>query len=316
MPIYIAGRINIDHIIEIEGVIARGRKYRGKIIEVDVGGTASNIATAIARMRWDLKPVLLGAIGRDFQDYVFGRLAPEGIDLRFLKVLEADTGKAYVFVDPEGEPTIVTIPGANDLYSEEHVPPIDDAVALVLGNTTFSVACKILSMKPKSALLFMDPHSLWAEIQDYVASIGGQCFYLPNETELFLYSNVDVNDVESLKRYAERIGCSIIVKRGSRGVVALHKGVLIRAGAIALESMGLRVVSTAGCGDVFTGVFVAMYTKSGDIVEALKYSLVAAALKASRISPRASPTIDELDYYIEHLEKKNLINLEIKEAKM
>lgn len=311
MTVYVAGRINIDFIVEVNEVIVRGRKYVGKVLEVDVGGTATNIATAIARVERSLNPCILGAIGRDYKDFVFGKLSVEGINLKHLKILDDETGRAYIFVDPEGETTIISIPGVNDLYLGDFVPNVNDAKALVLGNTTSSAAVRLLNTIPRSTPIFVDPHNLWVGVSNIISSLGNPCFYMPNEIEFLSYARVDVDNLEAVQRYADKIGCSIIVKRGGKGAIAIQGTQLIRISAIKLDTLGLKMVSTAGCGDTFTGVFVAMYMRDGDVAKALKYATLAAAFKASRISPRASPTLAELEDFADRVEKKNAIDIRI-----
>jgi len=311
MSIYVAGRINIDIVIEIDGYIKRGTKYRGKIVEIDVGGTAANIATAIVRIDKVFSTKLLGAIGNDYKDFIFEKLGGEGIDLSYVKILNCETGKAYVFIDPEGESTIITIPGANDFYLDEYLPKIDDAKALVLGNTTLSVANKLLNTVPENTILFIDPHNLWVDIHGRVKDVNNRCFYMPNENELKIHAFVDVNDIDDVKRYAQKIRCTLIVKRGEKGVVAIHEGNIIKINAVPLNYLGIGIASTAGCGDTFTGVFASMYIKTYDVIEALKYSTVAAALKATKKSSRASPKIDELESFVKNVESKGLLKIDI-----
>jgi ribokinase len=311
MSVYVAGRINIDIVIEIDGYMKRGSKYRGKVVEIDVGGTAANIATAIARIDKDINTKLLGAIGNDYKDLVFEKLGAEGIDLSYVKILNYETGKAYIFIDPEGEPTIVTIPGANDFYTEDLVPSIDNAKALVLGNTTVSAAKKLLNTVPQDAILFIDPHALWIDIESKVRELNNDCFYMPNEEEFKLYAFTDADDVDGLKRYAQRTKCSLIIKRGVKGVIAIHRGNVVKINAVPLKCLGMKILSTAGCGDVFTGIFVSTYMKMHDIVEALKYSTVAAALKATKRSSRDSPRVDELEMFVDYIIRRGLLKVDI-----
>ncbi|MEM4502311.1 MAG: PfkB family carbohydrate kinase [Ignisphaera sp.] len=315
MTIYVAGRINIDIFIEIDGILSRGRKYRGRILFTDVGGTAANIATSIARIDKNLKPKLLGAVGRDYEQFVYEKLGLEGIDLQHLKVLEGETGKAYIFMEPGGESTIITLPGVNDLYEEHYVPNrIDDAKALAICNTTRSVAIKLIEMARITDIpIFIDPHNLWPDIVEFIKRTSRTCFYLPNEHELAIYAKVDVDNIFSIKKYSEEIGCSIIVKMGEKGAIGIHDSNVIKVSALPLEGLGLKVLSTAGCGDTFTGVFIAVYLKKQDVVEALKYATVAAGVKATRISSRASPSMNELLNVVEIVERRNLIDLKIME---
>lgn len=313
MVVYIAGRINIDIFIEIDDVLISGRKYKGKILFIDVGGTAANVATSIARINKNLRPKLLGAIGKDYAEFVCEKLGSEGIDLQDLVILDGETGKAYIFIDSNGESTIISVPGVNDMYNENYVPNrINDAKALVICNTTYSTALKLLNIAHlKNIPVFIDPHFLWTEIAKYIKKYSLKCFYLPNEYELHSFAKIDANNVNHIKNYAQQIGCSIIVKKGEKGAIAIHNNSIIKISALPLKYLGHRILSTAGCGDTFTGVFVAIYLKNHDIIEAIKYASIAAGIKATKLSSRAAPQLSEVIEVAEVVDRKGLLNVEV-----
>lgn len=56
-----------------------------------------------------------------------------------------------------------------------------------------------------------------------------------------------------------------------------------------LKKLGLNVVSTVGCGDVFAGVFAAYHVMGNSLAQSLIMASAAAGLNATRPETRGSP---------------------------
>lgn len=83
---------------------------------------------------------------------------------------------------------------------------------------------------------------------------------------------------------------------------------IMRINGINLRQLKLKVVNTAGCGDAFTGVFVASKVENFSDKEALKRANLAGALKATKWETRGSPVRSELEHFLNLLNKKKLVN--------
>jgi sugar/nucleoside kinase (ribokinase family) len=82
-----------------------------------------------------------------------------------------------------------------------------------------------------------------------------------------------------------------VFKLGAQGAAVLEpaSGLVVKAPALPLEELGLNVVSTVGCGDVFAGVFAAYYCMPNDLRKSLIMASAAAGLNATRPVTRGSP---------------------------
>ncbi|MFQ6135511.1 MAG: PfkB family carbohydrate kinase, partial [Nitrososphaerales archaeon] len=60
-------------------------------------------------------------------------------------------------------------------------------------------------------------------------------------------------------------------------------------------------VNTTGCGDAFLGAFCASKIQGYSDLEAVKRGNLAGALKATRSETRGSPTVEEMQKYLDRL---------------
>ncbi|MCI4435770.1 MAG: hypothetical protein JHC33_03020 [Ignisphaera sp.] len=287
MTLLVAGRINYDVVIRVDGSIEKGKKYVGSIAVEGFGGTGTNIAIAVARAGG--RVFIFGAIGEDLADKALRFFNSENVDSRFLVKVPGVSGRAYILVDSSGEPIIVTIPGANQLLKPEHVPR-DMSIfrGVILGNIPYEVAKEITARANSSHVVFMDPGIAWNPLE-LARDVKGECFTLPNEYEYLWY-------LSKIDPYEDR-KCIEVVKMGSRGAEAkIHnKKKIIRVSSFPIEKLGLEIVSKSGCGDVFTGVFAAIYLESRSIEKALLYATIAAGLKIVKPLSYDAPRRAELD---------------------
>jgi len=82
-----------------------------------------------------------------------------------------------------------------------------------------------------------------------------------------------------------------VLKLGAQGAAMLEpaSGAVIEVPALPLKKLGLNVVSTVGCGDVFAGVFAAYHVLGADLRKSLIMASAAAGLNATRPETRGSP---------------------------
>ena len=297
--VVVAGRINFDIIISVDGYIERGKKFVGRIVAEGVGGTGANIAISIARA--GIKDVsLIGVVGKDLAERIINALKREGVDTKYVFIANEYTGRAYIFVDPSGEATIVSVVDPNTLLKDLNIP--DDVLetenAYVIANTSRDVALKILrKCNKENKVVFFDPGPAWNPFE-LIAEAGEakyECFVIPNEYEFMAYQRKLIS-FDNIPK-----SCVVIVKKGVRGseTYDLRNRKVLRVSSLPLKKLGLEVKSTAGCGDVFTGVFAATYLEKRNLEEALIYATVAAGVKATRILSYDSPKRDELIHLVE-----------------
>jgi sugar/nucleoside kinase (ribokinase family) len=88
-----------------------------------------------------------------------------------------------------------------------------------------------------------------------------------------------------------------VLKLGAQGAVMLEpaSGKTMEIPALPLQKLGLDVVNTVGCGDVFAGVFAAYYVLGNSLEQSLLMASVAAGLNATKPETRGSPNRASLE---------------------
>jgi ribokinase len=314
LAIYIAGRVNIDTIVEVDDIFLSGRKYVGRVVSECIGGSGANIAIAIARFNKKLNPKLIASIGRDYADYILGMLSSEGVDTSKMSIYSYMSGRAYVFIDKRCEATIVTIPGANEYPPDrDRYIDIGDANALVVANIDRATALNLMNIvRGLDIPIFLDPGKSWFSV-DYLNSVENKCFILPNRYEFRDIFGIDVDRyIQDIKAIDGR--CIVVVKLGAEGAMAIDKNSweVIKISSLDIEGLGLKAKTTAGCGDVFTGVFTARYLESRDIVDSIEYASIAAGLKRSKILPSDAPIREEIEDALTFARRRGLMSITIR----
>jgi ribokinase len=98
-----------------------GETISGSLFQTTFGGKGANQAVQCARL--DVPTAFIGCVGRDTygQEYLQA-LTKENIDVQYtLQTTEKGTGIASIWVDEQGNNSIIIIGGANGLLTADHV---------------------------------------------------------------------------------------------------------------------------------------------------------------------------------------------------
>ncbi len=310
MTIYVFGRLNIDTVLMLESSLNLGEKNLVREVRREFGGSGGNAAVAIRRFLDDRRVVvrIVGCVGSDSEglDYV-EYLRMQGIDVSMVRIVEgASTGRAFVLIEPSGRSTIATFPGANNLCTD--IPRIESAELCLVMNPPISVLEGVVKQCiEQRALIVVDLGSSWRAYGRYVTRMlrgYEKAILVPNEFELLsTWSGTLEHVLESL--CSELGSGTIVVKRGPRGALVRRcsNGLQFVVDAPNLEEMGMKIVSTAGCGDVFTAVLATSILTGFDLREAVLYAVAAASLKATRMGVQNVPSKTEIEKLVERLRR-------------
>jgi ribokinase len=113
MRAVVVGSLNMDLILDVPALPARGQTLLSRSLDRRPGGKGANQAVALARL--DARVEMVGAVGGDADGAALLRaLQAAGVSTRFVVEQPATpTGLAVVCVDPDGDNAIVVTPGAN-----------------------------------------------------------------------------------------------------------------------------------------------------------------------------------------------------------
>src|SRR5699024_625911 len=93
---------------------------------INPGGKGANQAVGVAKLGKSVS--MLGKVGQDnYGEILLQRLHDYGVNTEYIKQ-DAETGKAFITLDKDGENHIVLVPGANEKMDKETVAHYKDII--------------------------------------------------------------------------------------------------------------------------------------------------------------------------------------------
>ena len=297
----VCGAINWDISCFVEQLPVPGEEVTIKCITRVSGGTGGNVAVAAARILGAKKVALIGALGRDdIARQQIAVLEDEGVITEGIQYIKREeSGQAYILVDQAGENVIASHLGANAKLGLEHLNKVQvkrqlqECQGIVLTDPPLEVAVELIHLAKRRGIpVLWDPGILispnWEALQSLAKGAG--VLFL-NETEASALLGTDELNM-SLQRL-QKLGFRnhTVLKLGAQGATMLEpaSSTVIDIPALPLKELGLNVINTVGCGDVFAGVFAAYHVKGSSLAQSLIMASAAAGLNATRSETRGSP---------------------------
>ncbi|MFB6192549.1 MAG: PfkB family carbohydrate kinase [Haloarculaceae archaeon] len=249
------------------------------------GGKGANQAVAAASA--GAETTLLGKVGPDHGRYgVLDALSGAGVGVDRVGRSPEPTGRAYVFVGPDGDNWIVVRAGANGDVDRAYVRAQYDAIlaadCLLLQNEIpvdpVADLLSELASEPDRPTVVLDPAPA-AGAGDLLGH-GTVDYLTPNEREY-----------EALGAALDAFDGTLVRKHGSEDVVVETDD----GGRFAVTPPRVRPVDTTGAGDVMEGFLGARLAAGDDLIEAVGTAVVAASLSTREEGARGGiPTLDEV----------------------
>ena len=294
--VLVLGSINIDFVSFVSRYPQPGETLVSNDFGIFQGGKGANQAIALAKL--DIPTLMLGKVGEDIlSDFALSPLKESGVDTTGIdKSQKNSTGSASIWVNAQGQNSIVIYPGANGEVDEDfiirHEKFFDDASWLL---TQFEVPLEsilsALKLTKKHGLkTVMDPapvrevsnNHIW-ELVDYL---------LPNEIELRELTHTE-NILKAIHILKSRGAKEVIVKLGKQGAVYEDEGKLVAFPATPVEQR----IDTTGAGDCFIAGFLYGMIQWGDIPRAIKIGNLTASYSIQKKGAAISfPNKSEIDW--------------------
>jgi ribokinase len=294
--VLVLGSINIDFVSFVSRYPHSGETLVSNDFGIFQGGKGANQAIALAKLA--IPTLMLGKVGKDIlSDFALSSLQESGVNTTgIFKSQKNSTGSASIWVNTQGQNSIVIYPGANGEVDEDfiiqHEKFFDDASWLL---TQFEVPLKSILLALKLAKkhglkTVMDPapvkkfsnNNIW-ELVDYL---------LPNEIELKELTHTEdvLKGIHILKSRGVK---EIIVKLGRQGAAYEDEGKLLSFPAVPVE----QVVDTTGAGDCFIAGFLYGMIQWGEIPQAIKIGNLTASYSIQKKGAAISfPKKSEIDW--------------------
>lgn len=302
--VLVVGSLNMDLRIRTPRLPAPGETLTGSGFDTDGGGKGANQAVAAARQ--GARVAMLGAVGQDAHGAaLLAALQADGIDTHAVEhIAGTPSGTAAILLMPDGENSIVVIPGANHALTPERVRAQADrlrqarVVVAQLECPLDAVAEALAIAREAGAVTVLNA----APVQPLGDALLGQLDWLVvNEIEAAALAGMPVPGPAEARAVAEQLR-----RRGPRQVlVTLGAEGLVLAGpegTLALPAPRVQAVDTTGAGDTVVGALAAALAAGRPLREALTRAQAAAALAVTRLGTQsAMPTAAEVDALVADL---------------
>lgn len=297
--ILIIGSLNMDIVLGVDEMLKPGETVLGSSLNYFPGGKGANQACSAAKLGADV--TMLGAVGKDnFGSELIESLANAGVNVgRIKRPPECPTGTAVIYVDKNGQNSIVTIPGANSLCDVDYLRDNDDAfrecdyillqMEIPYEAVTYAInraheLSKVVVLNPAPA-----PDSLPDELFPRISYIT------PNETELSKLCGFECDEMDEVesgaKRLYEKGVKNVFTTLGKRGSLLLNGD-----GVLSFPIIDLDVVDTTAAGDCFNAALVVALSNGGTIHDAGTFASAASSLAVTKRGAQSSlPSLAEVE---------------------
>ena len=296
--ILVIGSLNMDIVIQMDRRPLVGETVLGKGLTYVPGGKGANQACAAGKLGG--QTLMLGCVGQDDFGCVLKKsLTDSGVDSGKIRQTAGSTGTASIYVNEEGDNSIVVIPGANHACDTAYLKEMDEAflqctyVLLQMEIPMESVCYAVKRAKELGKTVILNP----APAPEYLPEeILPMIDYLtPNETELMKLTNQTGDDLDSIKDGACRL-----LEQGIKNVIVTmgKQGCMLVTGETARVFPARNVVSvdTTAAGDCFNGAFVVALAEGRTVEEAIHFANLASSIAVTRDGAQKSlPSREEVD---------------------
>ena len=268
------------------------------------GGKGANSAIALARFGADC--VFTCRIGNDANGKkLIAMYEKEGIDVRYIvKDNDYPTGLASILVEDNGKNRIICYPGANSALNESDIEEsficYPDAVFMQMEIPDEAILETARRANLAGIPIFIDAGPARTDFP--LKKLGKVEIFSPNEMETRAYTGIAPTGEESALRAAIKLSTMvdakyIVIKWGERGAFIFDGKEYYT-----VPAETVTVVDTTAAGDVFSAVMTYVYMQTQNIVTAVKYANVAAAISVTR--PGASTSIPTRAEVMEYVKNK------------
>ena len=295
------GNVVIDIVLDVPFLPERGGDVLATRTETTPGGGFNVMAAAV---RQGMPVAYAGAHGTGpFADQARAALRGEGIEVLLPQRTDLDTGFVTCLVEPEGERTFATSPGAEATLRPAdlaRVTPAADDIVYVSGYSLAhpsnrAALTEWLPRLPEATTVVADPGPLADQIpaETLELLLARADWWSCNQREATLLTGEDDPRAAARALGARLAGGSVLVRTGPEGCLLLHDNDLRPVPGFAVHAVDLN-----GAGDAHAGAFIAALAQGLDPYAAARRANAAAALATTVRGPATAPDLRTLDEFL------------------
>ncbi len=308
--IVVVGSINIDVTLNVSELPQPGKTISTNKHSVTLGGKGANQAVGVAKLGNEV--ALIGRVGNDYDStLVYTCMEEHHVDTQGIRRdIRAETGKAYIHVQNDGESMITILAGANQNLSSDdidlfgHLFDHSEYCLLQTEVPDATVMAAAMQARKHGAKNILKPAAVCQINRDLMQYID---IFVPNKKEAEILCP-GVPDIESKAEAFINMGAkSVIITLG-------HRGCYIRDASFCgfLNAEDFLPVDTTGAADAFISTLSVYLLHGYSLVKAARIATYAAGFCVSRqgVIP-ALIDRNSLETYIARKEPELFANLQI-----
>ena len=286
--VFVVGSLNADYSVRVGRIPTAGETVLGSEIVAAAGGKGAN--QAVAASRSGAAAAIVGVIGDDHDGALVRRaISEDSVDARSVRVIPgAQTGRALITVDAQGENTIVVSPGANSLLTPEDVDAglrgigSGDIVLLQLETPEPVVRYAARTAAAAGGVVILNAAPVPTSLHGLLEHVD---LLVVNEHELESIANrlrtngtATASREDSMTLVASATGTKVICTAGDDGAYVTHHGRVEHVAAYPVTA-----VDTTAAGDTFIGYLAAgLVADRDDVIGAIATAVQAAGIAVTR----------------------------------
>jgi ribokinase len=290
--IAVVGSLNLDLVVRVSRLPARGETVSGDDVFRNPGGKGANQAVAAARLGRGV--AMVGCVGGDEAGReLLASLEADAVDRSRVRVVDGvPTGTAFITVSEDGENQIVISPGANARLTPDDVATAGTALAaaaVTLLQLEVPLEAVAAAARTAGGTVVLNP----APVRALPSALLGEVDVLvPNRVELAQLAAGRVPaTVDEAAELAGRLPArAVVVTLGADGALVVDHG---RARHV--PAVPVRPVDTTAAGDAFCGGLADTLAAGATLEDAARRAVRVAAAACLRQGAQASlPTPADL----------------------
>lgn len=298
--ILVIGSMNMDFVAGVSHIPTLGETVLADNFELVPGGKGANQSYAIGKMHGNV--VMLGMVGQDtYGERLCENLKSVGVDVtRVRKLSGVSTGIAVIGVIPEGDNSILVIPGANAYVDKSYVMEnmdlfeSSDIIVVQLEIPLETVMYVVKEARKRGKTVILDPAPAISDLPDELFSCVD--VIKPNETELAILVQ-DFSSEENLCANAEllqRKGVkNIVVTLGGEGSYLLKEDHTEKR---LYADKTVHVVDTTAAGDSYVAGLAVALSRGDSLDEAVELASRVSNIVVTRKGAQTSiPSFEEIE---------------------
>lgn len=294
--VLVIGSLNTDFSINTDKIPSPGETVNANNLIINNGGKGANQAYTIGKLGGNVS--MLGMVGND----IYGKdlikaLKSVKVNTKGISLNKSDsTGKAFIYVDNNGENSISIIHGANyavdKRFIDKNISLINKAdIILMQLEIPLETVNYVLEIA-KDKTIILDPAPANKELMNF--DLSNVFLMKPNETELATLTGYEIKDDEDVIK-----ACNILLEKGVKNVIASlgSKGCYLvnKNNNKFFDSVKSNAIDTTAAGDSFIASIAFFLSQNKSIEESIIFASKVASIVVTRKGAQNSiPSIKEV----------------------